>query len=319
MTPASAAAEPGLAARPFLKWAGGKRQLLPELRRYYPHRVQSYAEPFLGSGAVFFDLAARGVLRGARVRLTDRNEDLVACYRAIRDQVEEVIARLRVLEARHRRDPELCFYRVRDQQFNPLRRARAERGRSGPPADEAELAALLIYLNRTCFNGLYRLNAQGDFNTPMGRYANPAICDASNLRAVSRLLGETAAAIEHADFASAAEGAGAGAMAYFDPPYDPVSPTANFRSYTSRGFSAADQERLQAVVLDLAGQGARVLVSNSVTPLTTRLYARNDRARAVGLVARRVPARRAINSRAAGRGAVQEYIVSNVPPRRRSF
>ncbi len=305
------AAPIGVTAAPFLKWAGGKRQLLPQIRRFYPTEFSEYAEPFLGSGAVFFDLASRGLLRGRRVLLMDTNQDLIECYAAIRDDVEQVIAVLRDLEKGHRAGGAQFFYVVREERFNPMRRAcgRVDGVLKADPA----LAAILIYLNRTCFNGLFRLNSKGDFNTPAGRYANPMICDASNLRAVSRVLNEGSIELRQSDFMSARDLLGSGAFVYFDPPYAPVSKTANFTSYTAAGFTDEHQCRLQEVVVDLAARGAYVLLSNSVAPLTTKLYEKSRAADRVGLEAHRVAARRAINCDGSSRGTVDEYLISNVP------
>ena len=171
--------------RPFLKWAGGKRQLLPVLRRFYPVRFRSYYEPFLGSGAVFFDLVNRGRLPAERVRLTDMNADLIGCCLRLRDALDEVVAALRNLDAGRRRDPEAHYYWVRDQEFNPARAVILNGARPQPDRYTPELAAMLIYLNRTGYNGLFRLNAKGAFNVPRGRYVNPRVCDEDNLRAVA--------------------------------------------------------------------------------------------------------------------------------------
>lgn len=300
----------GATASPFLKWAGGKRQLLPQIRRFYPTDFSEYAEPFLGSGAVFFDLASRGLLRGRRVLLMDTNQDLIECYAAVRDDVERVIALLKDLEKGHRAGGSQFFYAVRDQQFNPMRR---DTGRvDGVLKVDPALAATLIYLNRTCFNGLFRLNSKGDFNTPAGRYANPMICDSSNLRGVSRILNEGSVELRQSDFMSARD-LDTGAFVYFDPPYAPLSKTANFTSYTAGGFSEDHQRRLQKLVVELAAKGAYVLLSNSVAPLTTKLYETSRAVGRVGLKAHRVPARRAINCDGSSRGTVDEYLISNVP------
>src|SRR5690606_37690096 len=193
---------------PFLKWAGGKRQLLPRIRRFYPADFAEYAEPFLGSGAVFFDLASRGLLRGRRALLMDTNQDLIECYAAIRDDVERVIAVLKDLEKGHRAGGSQFFYAVRDERFSPRRRG--SRRAAGVRTAEPMLAAMLIYLSRTCFNGLFRLNSKGGFNTPAGRYAHPTICDAANLRSVSRVLGESTVELRQGDFVSARDVVGRG-------------------------------------------------------------------------------------------------------------
>jgi DNA adenine methylase len=177
-----------------------------------------------------------------------------------------------------------------------------------------QLAAMLIYLNRTGFNGLYRLNASGDFNVPVGRYVNPLICDPDNLRAVSAALRSPGVQIVHGSYGAAREYARPRDLLYFDPPYAPVSATASFTSYTASGFSDDDQHRLQELAIELATRGCHVIVSNSTAPIITKLYARSAAAHRAGLRAHRVPAKRAINSDATRRGEVLEYIVSNVTP-----
>jgi DNA adenine methylase len=301
---------PGLdAVRPILKWAGGKRQLLPALRRFYPSRFDRYVEPFLGSGAVFLDCHNRGLLEGRDVRLSDVNGDIIGCYRMVRDAVEEVIEHLLVLEAERRSGGIDHFYEVRDSSFNPLRRGLTTH--HSPDGYTPALAAMLIYLNRTGFNGLFRVNSRGDFNVPAGRYGTVRICDAANLRRLSDALRRPAVTLEVAMFEAALEECRAGDFVYLDPPYAPVSRTAQFTSYTAGGFGPDQQASLQRLVIDMAARGAHVLLSNSVTPETSKLYKNSD-ARLAGLRARTVPARRAINSRAAGRGAVREYLITNV-------
>jgi DNA adenine methylase len=314
-------------ARPFLKWAGGKRQLLPVLRRYYPRAFGTYFEPFLGSGAVFFDLYASGRLNDRPAVLTDTNPDVVGCYLAVRDDVEQVIAHLSELAAGHASGGAGHYYEVREARFNPWRQrlfrdAGAGAGpsstadRDTPPPYPPELAAMLIYLNRTGYNGLFRLNRQGAFNVPAGRYANPKICDPDALRAVATALRAPGVSVRLASFDGVAFAAQAGDFLYFDPPYAPLSATARFTSYTADGFDAGAQMRLQQVMLDLARRGCRVLLSNSTAPVIHRLYGRdNPEAQAVGLRAVKVPARRAINSRATRRGAVKEYLITNLPAR----
>lgn len=302
------------AARPFLKWAGGKRQLLPVLRRFYPSRFRTYFEPFLGSAAVLFDLHARGLLDGRRVVLSDRNADLVGCYRMIREDVEAVIAELEQLERGHLADPREHFYGVRDGEFNVVRQRIAASGVAIEDAYTPRLAALLIYLNRTGFNGLFRLNSAGGFNVPMGRYAKPRICDAVNLRHAAAVLRGPGTEILQGSFDVAVERARAGDFLYFDPPYAPISRTASFTGYTAGGFTSGDQQRLQRAIVTLARRGCHVLLSNSTAPEIAELYATNAEARAAGLRAYEVPARRAINSNVAQRGAVMEFVITNVAP-----
>ena len=298
--------------RPFLKWAGGKRQLLPVLRRFYPARFHGYHEPFLGSGAVFFDLMNRGRLPAERVRLTDMNTDLIGCCLRLRDAVDGVVAALRRLDTARRRDPEAHYYRVRDREFNPGRAAIMNGSAPRPDAYTPELAAMLIYLNRTGYNGLFRLNAKGTFNVPRGRYANPRVCDEANLRAVAAAFDDAGATIDHAPYDALLQHAQADDFIYLDPPYAPLSRTAHFTSYTAGGFSSADQRRLQQVVMELAGRGCFVLLSNSTAAEVQQLYDGNRDAERAGIRAHRVPARRAINSSGAGRSGVMEYVITNI-------
>ncbi len=297
-------------ARPFLKWAGGKRQLLPLLSRYYPSQFDHYREPFLGSGAVFFDLHARGLLEGRRATLTDSNPDLIACYAAVRDDVEHVIDELSRLARDHDRRGPAHYYEVRNERFNPQRRALANPADGG--AYTPALAAIFIYLNRTCYNGLFRLNAAGEFNVPAGRYAKPRICDADNLRRVAAALRQSGVALEHRPFTRAIEKPGASDFLYFDPPYAPVSATARFTGYTSAGFTHGDQEHLRNVLIALAERGCRIIMSNSTAPEITELYANNKEVATAGFRCHTVPARRAINSTATRRGMVNEYLITNI-------
>ena len=306
-----------MAADPFLKWAGGKRQLLPEIRRYYPDDVGTYFEPFLGSGAVFFDLLRHGLLEGRRAVLSDTNADVVGCYRVVRDRPGAVIAHLRRLADGHARRSTAHYYDVRDGRFNP---ARARLGGLGSPSVIVEaytpaLAAMLIYLNRTGFNGLFRLNSRGKFNVPAGRYANPSICDDTNLRLVAAALTRHAV-LSANSFESVLEHAVPGDFVYFDPPYAPLSPTARFTAYTADGFGDEEHVRLQQVVVALAKRGCAVVLSNSIAPLVRSLYDRNTEARAAGLKAHLVRARRAINCLPSARSGVFEYLITNVPARR---
>jgi DNA adenine methylase len=298
--------------RPILKWAGGKRQLLPELRPFYPRRFHRYFEPFLGSGAVFLDLHNAGLLGRGEVRLSDINADVIGCYRTVRDAPGQVVSALRALEVSYRSGGAAHFYDVRDQAFNPARRAIRD---SADPSGgyTPSLAAMLIFLNRTGYNGLFRVNARGEYNVPAGRYGNPKICDEANLHAWSEALARPGVSLDVCTFDIALRDAGRGDFVYLDPPYAPLSPTARFTSYTAGGFDAGQQERLQRAVIRLADRRASVLLSNSAAPQIRSLYAGRGAARLAGLRATTVAARRAINSRAASRGAVREYLITNVP------
>jgi DNA adenine methylase len=278
-------------ARPLLKWAGGK--------------------PFLGSAAVFFDLNAHGLLEGRSAVLTDSNPDLIACYGAVRDQPEEVIDELSRLARGHERLGAAHYYEVRNTRFNPQRIARAP-GSTSHITYTPALAAMFIYLNRTGYNGLFRLNADGAFNVPAGRYLKPRICDADNLQRVSAVLRRPGVTLEHRRFDTVTDEAGAGDFLYFDPPYAPLSRTARFTSYTAEGFDHTAQGQLRHVMVALARRGCYVVLSNSTAPEITELYGRDTEVAAAGLRCHTVPARRAINSNASRRGTVEEYVISNV-------
>jgi DNA adenine methylase len=297
--------------RPLLKWAGGKRQLLPQLRRFYPEQFGAYIEPFVGSGAVFFDLLAAGRLDGHDVTLIDANPDLIGCYELVRDEPAAVAEALEALAAGHAREGRAFYYRVRDEQFNPERARRRSAG--GRIAYTPALAAMFVYLNRTGYNGLFRVNSHGAFNVPAGRYVRPDIANRARLNAVADALGRPGVHLQYSSFTAALAIAKPGDFLYIDPPYEPVSRTANFTSYTDRRFDARDQKDLHEAVLALARQGSHVLLSNSTAQHIARLYDRNVEARRAGLRALRVPARRAVNSNATRRGPVFEYLITNQP------
>ena len=302
------------AVRPILKWAGGKRQLLPELRPFYPREFDRFIEPFLGSAAVFLDLHNLGLLDDRRVVLSDINADIIGCYLAVRDFPGQVIKALRGFEADYKSGGAAHFYETRDHAFNPARRA-IQQLPDPAAAYTPSLAAMLIYLNRTGFNGLFRLNGRGEFNVPAGRYASPLICDEENLYAWSDALKRPGRTLKVRPFDRALAHAGEGDFVYLDPPYAPLSGTARFTSYTAGGFGDGEQESLQRAVIALASRGASVLLSNSAAPRIRQLYARHRGARDAGLRAKTVAARRAINSRASSRGPVREYLITNVAPR----
>lgn len=300
--------------RPFLKWAGGKRQLLPALRPFYPEQFTRYIEPFLGSGAVYFDLHGLGFLEGRDVVLMDHNADLVGCYLAVRDHLPEVTAALEDLAEGHRAGGARFYYEVRDERFNPARRALANGSKvdGTPPRYPPALAAMFIYLNRTGYNGLFRLNASGAFNVPAGRYTRPRIADPTNLALVAAALRGPTTRVQRADFPEVLEIAKPGDFIYMDPPYAPVSRTSRFTSYTAGGFTLDDQRTLRDVVVTLAERGCAVTLSNSTAPEVLDLFGADARVRAAGLRGFEVRARRAINANSAARGPVQELVVTNI-------
>lgn len=272
--------------RPFLKWAGGKRQLIPELKKYIPDdfKRHTYFEPFLGGGALFFALQPK------RAVVNDSNTELFNCYCVVRDCVEELIEDLR----KHENTSE-HYYDVRDWDRDPNYRNRSP----------VERAARIIYLNKTCYNGLFRVNSQGQFNVPFGRYTDPNIVDEGVLRAVSKYLNEADCYITilNGDFADTVRSAKRGDFVYFDPPYDPVSDTASFTGYDINGFGKEEQCRLKFVVDDLTRRGCNVLLSNAYTPFIDELYR--------GYRKVKVEASRAINSNGQKRGKIEEILVMN--------
>jgi len=273
-----------LEARPFLKWAGGKATLFEEISKRLPpvDSIRRYVEPFLGGGAAFFGLRAQAP--DLPTRLSDNNPELIGAYLALRDRVEDVVAAL----ARHaRRHSPAHYYRVRGR----------------VPEDPEERAARLLYLNRTCYNGLFRVNRKGEFNVPLGRYRNPRILDEENLFGVSRAL--QGVEIRCLDFEDAVFDCSAGDAVYFDPPYDPLSLTSNFTAYTTSGFGPDEQRRLARVFARLASRGVAVVASNSDTPFTRELYTRIEPRPSV----ERVWAPRAINSKGEGRRPVAELLI----------
>jgi DNA adenine methylase len=302
---------PQAAVRPFLKWAGGKRQLLPELRRFYPTDFRGYFEPFTGSAAVFFDLYNRGLLVGRPTYLVDNNPDLIGCYAILRDHPDAVIHDLQQLADVYRREGSKFYYDVRDRRFNPARAPFFDSTDGLARVYTPELAAMLIFLNRTGFNGLFRLNSKGEFNVPEGRYTNPNICDSDNLRRVSQALKAANAELIHGRFDSIARVARPDDFLYFDPPYAPLSKTSRFTSYTAEPFGPEEQARLHALLLELSARGCHVVVSNSAAAEIRSLYGSRV-TRKARLRVHTVQARRAINSKASGRGIVDECILTNV-------
>ncbi len=272
-------------AKPFLKWAGGKQQLLTQYEPYFPTDFHRYFEPFVGGGAVFFHLWNTGRL-SAKAYLYDNNVDLINAYVVVRDRLDELIETLAVHRERHCRE---YYYEIRNLD------------RQDVVLSDVERAARTIYLNKTCYNGLYRVNRKGQFNVPMGSYKNPNILDENMLRAASVALQGTN--IEVKDFRSVVELAQPGDFFYFDPPYDPVSKTANFTGYTAANFQDQDQRDLADVFTQLTEKGCLCMLSNSHTPFVLELY-RHFRVEIV-------QANRAINSDANGRGTVEEVVVLN--------
>jgi len=290
-------------AEPILKWAGGKRQLLAELYGRFPATYGHYHEPFVGGGALFFDLEP------ADGSINDTNPRLVNFYRQVRDRPEDLIAACRAFrDPQADPDPDRAFADTdRDgsdiEEYYYQQRALFNRRPYGESYDDLEEAARLLYLNRTGYNGLYRENRDGGFNVPIGRYSNPDWVRAPEVRQASRVLDNTE--IHNTDFEYVLEAADAGDLVYFDPPYEPMSPTASFTDYSAAGFGRADQERLRDTAKRLDERGIHVILSNS--GVMEELY--DD----AGFVVETEGATRAINSDASNRDEVDEIIATNVP------
>jgi len=265
-----------------LKWVGGKGRLLAQYEQYFPKKFNNYFEPFVGGGAIFFYLFNQGKI--SKAFLNDSNEELINCYKAIKDNVQELIE-----ELKSHRNEKQHYYAIRDLDRN-------DNFHSFP---DYKRAARTIYLNRTCFNGLYRVNSKGKFNVPQGRYNNPTICDENNLLAVSNALKTVDFFV--GDFEAAVADAKKGDFVYFDPPYIPLSKTSNFTSYTKDGFNFEDQKRLAGVFRKLARKGVSVMLSNSGADGIVKLYD--------GFTLYKIMASRAINCKAEGRGKILEYLI----------
>jgi DNA adenine methylase len=276
--------------RPILKYVGGKTALLPQLLRRLPRSFASYHEPFMGGGALFFRLHGAGCPSAV---LSDANGDLIATYRVVASQPMGIVDELAQFQKRHWRSPAKTFEWVRTE-WNASRWT--------PIRTQGYWAALFIYLNRTCFNGLYRVNKAGHFNVPLGRYKKPKICDPDAILAASHALAK--ATLFERSFRFACNDVQEDDFVYFDPPYHPVSKTASFRSYTGQGFTELDQRDLAFFAGELVDKGAKVMLSNSDTPLIRKLY-KGKRWRID-----RVLAPRSINSDAKKRGKVAEVIVT---------
>lgn len=268
---------------PVVKWVGGKRQLLKEIRPLLPEQITEYGELFLGGGAVLFDLQPKCAV------VNDLNINLIETYEVIRDSVDELIEQLKTFK-----NTRECYYETRDQDRDPA---------IYEELTKIERAARLLYLNKTCFNGLYRVNQAGEFNTPFGAYKNPNFVNEEMLKAVSEYLTSAEITFLSGDYKTAAEQLSEGAFVYLDPPYDPVTHTANFTGYQAGGFTRNDQEALKNLCDQLNERGIKFLLSNSATPFIKNLYR--------DYTVTTVQARRSVNSNALKRGAVEEVLVRN--------
>ena len=270
-------------AKPFVKWVGGKRQLISQLEKFFPDEFNNYLEPFVWGGAVFFRVQKK------KSFLSDVNSELINAYEVIKYYPEKLINFLSTLEFTRE-----CFYRIRswDKESNWQSKY-----------TKIQRAGRLLYLNRTCFNWLYRENARGEFNVPIWRYKNPDFVQAENIRNCSKLLNKTEAIIKQQSFEKVVDNAQAGDFVYFDPPYDVLSETANFTSYNEWGFGKEWQKKLAEVFKQLDANDVKVMLSNHDTPLIRELYQ--------WFRFEIVKARRSVNSNSSKRGAINEVVVLN--------
>lgn len=267
---------------PFLKWVGGKRQLMPAIKELIPKNYTNYYEPFIGGGAVLFDLQPKNAV------INDFNEELINVYQTIKENPEELISDLKT----HKNESDY-FYDLRaldrEDNFENL--------------SNIKKASRVIYLNKTCYNGLYRVNNSGEFNSPFGRYKNPNIVNETTIRAVSKYLNTNKITILNGDFEEALKGIKKGSFVYFDPPYHPVSASSNFTGYVQGGFDIYEQVRLRDLCNKLNEKGINFLLSNSATQFIEDLYE--------DYKISYVKANRSINSNAKKRGEIDEVLIRN--------
>ena len=273
--------------KPFVKWAGGKRQLIPILNESLPESFGTYYEPFLGGGALLFHILTER--NGQRCSISDLNSDLVLAYTTIRNRIDELISSLKVHERNYKKKSKSYYYSVRESN----------------PRSEIEKTSRLLFLNRTCFNGLYRVNSKGKFNVPLGKYTNPNIVNEENLRAVSDILQSSRVAIKCRDFESVLQDAKKGDLVYFDPPYQPVSNTANFTSYTNKDFTIDDLDRLAKLCKKLDSKGCNVLLSNSDSKEVEDMFSNKS------WKVNKIQANRSINSNSKKRTGHFELLIKN--------
>jgi DNA adenine methylase len=271
--------------KPFVKWAGGKRQLVPTiLANHLPknYNLQTYYEPFIGGGALLFSLQPKKAV------INDSNAELINCYKIIKNSLDELIEDLK-----NHKNNEYYYYDIRDW----------DREKNFKSKTEVQRASRIIFLNKTCYNGLFRVNSQGQFNVPFGKYKNPNILDIAVLKAVNKYLNENQVRILNSDFQEAVKDAKRGDFIYLDPPYDPVSETASFTGYDVNGFNKQEQRRLKEVFDDLNSRGCHILLSNACTEFIEDLYK--------DYLHTKISAIRAINCNGKKRGKVDEILVKN--------
>ena len=268
---------------PVVKWVGGKRQLIDTISPLLPKRISSYCEPFLGGGALLFFVQPKKAI------VNDLNQDLMTVYKVIRDDIDSLLESLK----KHENNSEY-FYSLRDLDrnkdvYNSL--------------SDVEIASRLIYLNKTCFNGLFRVNSMGEFNTPFGYYKNPNIVNEPVLRAVNKYFNTSNITFYSEDFSDTLNRVSRGDFVYLDPPYDPISDTANFTGYNKGGFGKEEQIRLKKCCDELSERGVKFMLSNSSTDFIKELY------KDYNII--NIQAKRSVNANANKRGAVEEVIIRN--------
>ena len=273
--------------KPFVKWAGGKRQLISFLNENLPETFSTYYEPFLGGGALLFHILTKK--NGQKCSISDLNFDLVLAYTTIRDRIDELVSSLKIHEKNYQKDSKSYYYSVRNNS----------------PRSEIEKASRLLFLNRTCFNGLYRVNSKGKFNVPLGKYTNPNIVNEENLHSVSNILQSSRVSIKCHDFEAVLRDAKKGDLVYFDPPYQPVSQTANFTSYTNKNFTFHDLSRLSELCMKLDSKGCKVLLSNSNSKEVSDMFAKKP------WKISKIQANRSINSNSKKRTGHFELLIKN--------
>jgi DNA adenine methylase len=277
-------------AKPFIKWVGGKGKLVPELEKYFPKKITRYFEPFIGGGAVFYEVIKSNNLEFSLVN--DINKKLITTYQQIKTRPNELISNLEKLEKEYKKkteeEREIFFYLIRDK-YNKEK------------LEDSDISAYLIFLNKTCFNGMYRENSKGEYNVPFGDQRNPTICDKENLLVVSECLKNTK--ITNLSFEESIEDCKKGDFIYFDPPYYPINGTSKFTSYSKDNFGQNEQIRLRDVFKKLSDKGCLVMLSNSNTEFIKDLYK--------DFKINFIDAARSINSKGKKRGKIKEIVVTN--------
>ena len=290
-------------AHPFVKWAGGKTQLLPKIRKHYPHRIKKYCEPFVGGGAVLFDVLQK--CHPEEILINDINAELINTYSQIKNNCDNLVEHLSELQQNYKSqtlEENKTFFYEKRLRYNELKINRND-------AENLEKAALFIFLNKTCFNGLYRVNKRGEFNVPFNNAKNPQICDNENIKACSELLQNVQ--MKTSDYSCCKDFIDNETFVYLDPPYRPLTQTAAFTSYSENQFSEKDQIELGKFITEISTKGAKVLASNSDPKNTNEndnffdeLYS--------NFSIERIRASRMINSNAKKRGAISELLISNI-------